>query len=100
MIKKFLLSALLIATLSSCATQKMVLTQDHAKQPKRLAYQGSAHFVIHGIYQRYSFDAAKHCGGVENIHSTEVGRTAGQVLTTFFTAGVYAPKFVRIYCKK
>lgn len=100
MIKKIFSIIVMITALSSCATQRMVFDNSES-QSKSLAYQGSAHFVIHGLYQRYSFDVAKHCGNSQdNIHSVEVGRSGGQVVTTFFTGGLYAPKYVRVYCKK
>lgn len=101
MLKKLFLTIVTISTLSSCATQRLVFDENYQSQPKRLGYKGTSHFVISGWYQRSSFNAAEYCGGSsDNIHSTEVRRSAGQVVIMVLTMGLYSPKEIKIYCKQ
>ena len=55
------------------------------------------HFFVSGIGQK-TVDAAKICGGAENIVKTETQQTFVNGLLGFITLGIYTPLEARVYC--
>ena len=49
------------------------------------------HFFVSGIGQKKTVDAAKICGGAENVVKTETQQTFVNGLLGFITLGIYAP---------
>ncbi|MFT5703571.1 MAG: hypothetical protein ACI9TO_000943 [Rickettsiales bacterium] len=100
MLKKLAVIALLICTLTSCAVQRMVFSDNYQSEPKTLAHKGTSHFVILGWYQRSTFDATKYCGSADNVHSVELRKSPVQYVIMIATVGIYSPKEIKIYCKQ
>ena len=55
-------------------------------------------FFVSGIGQ--TVDAAKICGGAENVVKTETQQTFVNGLLGFITLGIYTPLEARVYCSQ
>ena len=51
------------------------------------------HFFVSGIGQEKTVDAAKICGGAENVVKTETQQTFVNGLLGFITLGIYTPSW-------
>ena len=58
------------------------------------------HFFVSGIGQKKTVDAAKICGGAENVVKTETQQTFVNGLLGFITLGIYTPLEARAYCSQ
>ena len=56
------------------------------------------HHFVSGIGQKKTVDAAKICGGAENVVKTETQQTFVNGLLGFITLGIYGPLEARVYC--
>ena len=54
------------------------------------------HFSVSGIGQKKTVDAAKICGGAENVVKTETQQTFVNGLLGFITLGIYTPLEARV----
>ena len=57
------------------------------------------HFFVSGIGQKKTVDAAKICGGAENVVKTETQQTFVNGLLGFITLGIYT-RWKRVYCSQ
>ena len=55
------------------------------------------HFFVSGIGQKKTVDAAKICGGAENVVKTETQQTFVNGLLGFITLGIYTPLEAHYY---
>ena len=51
-------------------------------------------------WQKKTVDAAKICGGAENVVKTETQQTFVNGLLGFITLGIYTPLEARVYCSQ
>ena len=58
------------------------------------------HFFVSGIGQKKTVDAAKICGGAENVVKAETQQTFVNGLLGFITLGIYAPLEACVYCSQ
>ena len=59
------------------------------------------HFFVSGIGQKKTVDAAKICGGAENVVKTETQQTFVNGLLGFITLGIYTPAgLLLLYCSQ
>ena len=56
------------------------------------------HFFVSELGRRKTVDAAKICGGAENVVKTETQQTFVNGLLGFITLGIYTPLEARAYC--
>lgn len=92
-----LIHAIAIAILlSGCSAQTFNINGSAGESPTN---QVSQHFFISGIGQEKITDAAKVCGGVENIVKVEAQQTFINGLLGFITFGIYTPRDAKVYCK-
>ena len=56
------------------------------------------HFFVSSLGQKKTVDAAKICGGAENVVKTETQQTFVNGLLGFITLGIYTPLVARVYC--
>ena len=84
-------------TLSGCAAQTFNINGSAGRYPTD---QSSQTFFIGGIGQEQSVDAARVCGGVENIIKVETQTTFMNGLLGFLTFGIYTPREAKVYCKR
>ena len=57
------------------------------------------HFFVSEL-QKKLVDAAKICGGAENVAKTETQQTFVNGLLGFITLGIYTPLEARVYCSQ
>ena len=87
--KKMLFSAALAMLITGCAQQTFTVgNKPTAVTPKETI---THHFFVSGIGQEKTVDAAKICGGAENVVKTETQQTFVNGLLGFITLGIYTP---------
>ena len=69
-----------------CSTDVYCSKQPAAVAPKETI---THHFFVSGIGQKKTVDAAKICGGAENVVKTETQQTFVNGLLGFITLGIY-----------
>ncbi len=96
--KKMLFSAALAMLITGCAQQTFTVgNKPTAVTPKETI---THHFFVSGIGQKKTVDAAKICGGAENVVKIETQQTFVNGLLGFITFGIYTPLEARVYCSK
>ena len=91
--KKMLLATALALLITGCAQQTFtVQNKPAAVAPKTITH----HFFVSGIGQKKTVDAAKICGGAENVVKTETQQTFVNGLLGFITLGIYTPLEARV----
>ena len=84
--KKMLLATALALLITGCAHRRLLFkNKPAAVAPKETI---TYHFVS-GIGQKKTVDAAKICGGAENVVKTETQQTFVNGLLGFITLGIY-----------
>ena len=92
--KKMLLATALALLITGCAQQTFtVQNKPAAVAPKETI---THHFFVSGIGQKKTVDAAKICGGAENVVKQETQQTFVNGLLGFITLGIYTRKRVCI----
>ena len=88
--KKMLLASALALLITGCAQQTFIFqNKPAAVAPKETI---THHFFVSGIGQKKTVDAAKICGGAENIVRRETQQTfVNAQLLGFITLGIYTP---------
>ena len=82
-----LLATVLALLITGCAQQTFtVQNKPAAVAPKETI---THHFFVSGIRQKKTVDAAKICGGAENVVKTETQQTFVNGLLGFITLGIY-----------
>ena len=69
--KKMLLATALALLITGCAQQTFAVQNKPAAVTKTITH----HFFVSGIGQKKTVDAAKICGGAENVVKTETQQT-------------------------
>ena len=82
--KKMLLATALALLITGCAQQFVFQNKPAAVAPKPITH----HFFVSGIGQKKTVDAAKICGGAENVVKTETQQTFVNGLLGFITLGI------------
>ena len=91
-----LLATALALLITGCAQQTFTVQN----KPAASSTKGSSyHFFVSGIGQKKTVDAAKICGGAENV-KTETQQTFVNGLLGFITLGIYTPLEARVYCSQ
>ena len=78
-----------------CSTDVYCSNKPAAVAPKETI---THHFLVSGIGQKKTVDAAKICGGAENVVKTETQQTFVNGLLGFITLGIYNSLEARVYC--
>ena len=95
--KKMLLATALALLITGCAQQTFTVQNKPAAVAKETI---THHFFVSGIGQKKTVDAAKICGGAENVVKTETQQTFVNGLLGFITLGIYTPLEARVYCSQ
>ena len=93
--KKMLLATALALLIAGCSTDVYCSKQTGNGSTKTITH----HFFVSGIGQK-TVDAAKICGGAENVVKTETQQTFVNGLLGFITLGIYTPLEARVYCSQ
>ena len=93
--KKMLLATALALLITGC---KLNIAAHCSKQTGSSSTKGNHHpsFLRFGIGQKKTVDAAKICGGAENVVKTETWQTFVNGLLGFITLGIYTPLEARV----
>ena len=95
--KKMLLATAL-ALLAGCAQQTFTVQNKPAAVAPKETITIISSFLELG--RRKLSDAAKICGGAENVVKTETQQTFVNGLLGFITLGIYTPLEARVYCSQ
>ena len=79
--KKMLLATIAALLITGCAQQTFTVQN----KPAAVAPTITHHFFVSGIGQKKTVDAAKICGGAENVVKTETQQTFVNGLLSFIT---------------
>ena len=92
-----LLATALALLITGCAQQTFTVQN----KPAAVA-QGNHHpsFLRFWNWAKKTVDAAKICGGAENVVKTETQQTFVNGLLGFITLGIYTPLEARVYCSQ
>ena len=91
-----LLATALALLITGCAQQTFTVQNKPAAAPKKPSPIISS--FLGG--QKKTVDAAKICGGAENVVKTETQQTFVNGLLGFITLGIYTPLEARVYCSQ
>ena len=88
------LATALALLITGCAQQTFTVQN----KPAAVALKETIthHFFVSGIGQKKTVDAAKICGGAENVVKTETQQTFVNGLLGFITLGIYTPLEARV----
>ena len=92
--KKMLLATALALLITGCAQQTFTVQNKPAAVAPRKP--SPIIFFVSGIGQKKTVDAAKICGGAENVVKTETQQTFVNGLLGFITLGIYTPLEARV----
>ena len=79
-----------------CSTDVYCSKQTGSSSTKTITH----HFFVSGIGQKKTVDAAKICGGAENVVKTETQQTFVNGCSVLLTLGIYTPLEARVYCSQ
>ena len=94
--KKMLLTLRWPCLLQMCLTDVYCSKQTGSSSTKGNHHPSFLLFLELG--RRKTVDAAKICGGAENVVKTETQQTSVNGLLGFITLGIYTPLEARVYC--
>ena len=89
-----LLATALALLITGCAQQTFVQNKPAAVAPKETI---THHFFVSGIGQKKTVDAAKICGGAENVVKQKTQQTFVNGLLGFIT---FILRWKRVYCSQ
>ena len=92
-----LLATALALLITGCAQQTFTVQNNRSSSTKGTI---THHFFVSGIGEKKTVDAAKICGGAENVVKTETQQTFVNGLLGFITLGIYTPLEARVYCSQ
>jgi hypothetical protein len=93
--KKWMMTAVLLLSVTGCAQQTVLIQRNSAAQPR----QDVRHdFVLSGIGQQATIDAGAVCGGENNVTRIETQQSELNVLMSLVTFGIYTPRQTRVFC--
>ena len=84
--KKMLLATALALLIWDVLNRRLLFKQTSSSAQKETI---THHFFVSGIGQKKTVDAAKICGGAENVVKTETQQTFVNGLLGFITLGIY-----------
>ena len=95
-----LLATALALLITGCAQQ--TFTEVFQNKPAAVAPKETIthHFFDFWNWAKKTVDAAKICGGAENVVKTETQQTFVNGLLGFITLGIYTPLEARVYCSQ
>ena len=94
--KKMLLATALALLITGCAQQTFTVQN----KPAAVAPKAPSPIISSFLGGEKTVDAAKICGGAENVVKTETQQTFVNGLLGFITLGIYTPLEARVYCSQ
>ena len=93
--KKMLLATALALLITGCAQQTFTVQTNRV-----VAQNHHPSFLRFWNWAKKTVDAAKICGGAENVVKTETQQTFVNGLLGFITLGIYTPLEAGVYCSQ
>ena len=90
-----LLATALALLITGCAQQTFTVQNKTSKRTKKTI---THHFFVSGIGQKKTVDAAKICGGAENVVKTENPANIRKWIARFYYFRHLPPLEARVYC--
>ena len=91
--KKMLLATALALLITGCSTDVYCSKQTGSNAFKTITH----HFFVSGIGQKKTVDAAKICGGAENVDETETPANIRKWIARFYCFRRCSPLEARVY---
>ena len=85
----------LVVLLSACATQQFDIASTNGEPA---LFSEDQTFWVGGIGQERQVDGAKACGDAKKVARVATVQTAGNVVLTILTLGIYSPRHIDITC--
>lgn len=95
MFKLSVVSLTLTLLLSACATQQFDIASTNGEPA---LFSEDQTFWVGGIGQEVQVDGAKACGDAKKVARVATTQTAGNVVLTILTLGIYSPRHIDITC--
>ena len=95
-----LLATALALLITGCAQQTFTVQNKPAAVAPICKGNHHPSFLRFWIKQKKTVDAAKICGGAENVVKTETQQTFVNGLLGFITLGIYTLQGKRVYCSQ
>ncbi len=96
MLKKLLLSLMVVGSLSACSKQTFTINGQYGMKGEDTV----SHFFIYGLGQDDEINAAAICGGANKVARVEAQQTFLNGLLGTLTYGLYSPRQYRVYCTR
>ena len=99
-LKRVAFAVVVAGLLSACAHIVSDIRYGGAaiRKPDIATEEGNLGFVLGGIAQTQTVDAARICGGAEKVVQVEYVSNFGDAVVAFITLGIYTPVTYRVYC--
>ena len=100
MTKHLLLIFCGFVVLSGCSRQMIDLTSVSDRSGTILMENSSSDFFLGGLLQSHTIDAVRVCGGRDKVAYVATVRSVQDMVLTWITLGLYAPRGYEVYCKR
>jgi Bor protein len=85
----------LVFLLSACATQQFDIANTNGEPA---LFSENQTFWVGGIGQQVQVDGAQACGDAKKVARVTTSQTAGNVVLSIVTLGIYTPRHIDITC--
>lgn len=85
----------LVFLLSACATQQFDIASANGEPA---LFSENQTFWVGGIGQEVQIDGAQACGEAKKVARVATSQTAGNVVLSIVTLGIYTPRHIDITC--
>jgi hypothetical protein len=85
----------LVFLLSACATQQFDIASANGEPA---LFSENQTFWVGGIGQEVQVDGAQACGDAKKVARVATSQTAGNVVLSIVTLGIYTPRHIDITC--
>ena len=96
----FLLIFCGFVVLSGCSRQMIDLTSVGDRSGEILKENSSSDFFLGGLLQSHTIDAVRVCGGRDKVAYVATVKGLQDMVLTWITLGLYAPRAYEVYCKR
>lgn len=91
--------AIFLAILSSCHTQRSLVSKDASSYNLGSANKGVSHFFVGGLGQTDRINAIEICGSEEKVKAVETKLPFLHGLVSVLTLSLYSPREYTVYCQ-
>ena len=100
MTTKLLLPLILAGMLlNGCAKQTFYMNGTSTTELNAPTEEGRKFFLVEGVGQQDTRNAAEICGSAANVIAIETHQTVADALLNWATLGIVSPRTYRVYCR-